>query len=231
MTIRMYDLAAADPEVRFSPNCWRIRMALAHKGIAVETVPWRFTDKEAIAPTAQGKVPVIVDGDRWIAGSWAIAEYLDEVYPHPPLFANPSAKAHIRFLRYWTETVLHPGVLRQIMVPLFGMLAEQDKPYFRKTREARFGMTLEEFGADAEAVLPAFRGSLEPLRLTLGDQEWLGGEGPDFGDYIVFGPFQWARCSARHDLLAADDAIADWRERMLRLFDALATSCPAAAPD
>lgn len=139
-------------------------------------------------------------GDRWIADSLAIAEYLDEANPQPPLFANASAMAHSRFLRYWAETVLHPGLLRQIIVPLFDMLAEQDKVYFRETREAHFGITLEEFGAEAEAVLLAFRGSLEPLRLTFGDQEWLGGKGPDFGDYLVFGPFQWARCSAPHDL-------------------------------
>ena len=40
--IRFFDLAGADPDIRFSPNCWRIRMALAHKGLDAETVPWRF---------------------------------------------------------------------------------------------------------------------------------------------------------------------------------------------
>ena len=63
MTIRMYDLAAADPAVRFSPYCWRIRMALAHKGLDVETIAWRFTDKSAISFSGQGSVPVIRDGD------------------------------------------------------------------------------------------------------------------------------------------------------------------------
>ena len=48
MTIQMYDLAGADPAVRFSPYCWRTRMALAHKGLAVESVPWRFTEKDRL---------------------------------------------------------------------------------------------------------------------------------------------------------------------------------------
>jgi hypothetical protein len=39
MTITMYDLAGAEMDRRFSPFCWRSRMALAHKGLAVETVP------------------------------------------------------------------------------------------------------------------------------------------------------------------------------------------------
>lgn len=229
MTIRMYDLAAADPDVRFSPNCWRIRMALAHKGLEVETVPWRFTDKDAIVSTGQGKTPVICDGDRWVADSWAIAEYLDETYPDRLLFADARAKAHIRFIRHWTDTVLHPAVLRQIILPLFGMLADEDKGYFRESREARFGTTLEAFGADAAARLPALRASLEPLRLTLADQQWLGGEAPDYADYVVFGAFQWARCSAPDDLLAADDPVAAWRGRMLGLFGGLAASFPARA--
>ena len=36
-----------DPNRRFSPFCWRARMALAHKG-QVETKPWRFTEKDKL---------------------------------------------------------------------------------------------------------------------------------------------------------------------------------------
>ena len=46
MAIELYDLAGAEPDRRFSPYCWRTRMALAHKGLEVETIPWRFTEKE-----------------------------------------------------------------------------------------------------------------------------------------------------------------------------------------
>jgi Glutathione S-transferase, N-terminal domain len=37
MSLRLYDLAGAQPERRFSPYCWRIRLALAHKSLPVET--------------------------------------------------------------------------------------------------------------------------------------------------------------------------------------------------
>ena len=59
MTIVMHDLAGADPALRFSPFCWRIRMALAQKGLAVETIPWRLTEKDVLAFSGQGRVPVI----------------------------------------------------------------------------------------------------------------------------------------------------------------------------
>ena len=69
----MHDLAAADPSLRFSPFCWRAKLALAHKGLAVETVPWRFTDKAAIAFSGQKRVPVIRDGDT-VARTGSIVE-------------------------------------------------------------------------------------------------------------------------------------------------------------
>ena len=64
MAIKLYDLAGAEPDRRFSPYCWRTRMALAHKGLEVETIPWRFTEKDAIAFSGQGRVPVLIDGAR-----------------------------------------------------------------------------------------------------------------------------------------------------------------------
>ena len=67
MTVVMYDLAGDDPALRFSPFCWRTRMALAHKGLAVTTIPWRLTDTAALTFSGQGRVPVIRDGDVVVA--------------------------------------------------------------------------------------------------------------------------------------------------------------------
>jgi hypothetical protein len=33
MAIKLYDLAGAETDRRFSPYCWRARMALVHKGL------------------------------------------------------------------------------------------------------------------------------------------------------------------------------------------------------
>jgi glutathione S-transferase len=79
--MELYDLAGAEPDRRFSPYCWRARMALAHKELPVTTIPWRFSDKDKIAPSGQGRVPVLVDNGRWIADSWVIANYLEDTYP------------------------------------------------------------------------------------------------------------------------------------------------------
>jgi glutathione S-transferase len=89
MTLGLFDLAGAEPERRFSPYCWRIRMALAHKNLPVETIPWRFTDKAEIAASGQASVPVLADGNHWVADSWTIANYLEDKFPDSPsLFGN-----------------------------------------------------------------------------------------------------------------------------------------------
>jgi glutathione S-transferase len=60
------------------------------------------------------------------------------------------------------------------------------------------------------------------MRLTLKTQAFLGGAAPNYADYIVFGGFQWARAISPFQLLAPDDAIYAWREKMLDAFDGMA---------
>ncbi|MBV1798242.1 glutathione S-transferase family protein [Siccirubricoccus sp. G192] len=223
----LYDLAGADPERRFSPFCWRSRLALAHKGLAVETIPWHFTEKEKIALSGQGLVPVLVDDGRVVHDSWAIACWLEEEYPNRPLlFGGAGGRAMARFLNSWADGVLHPGVARLVVADIASLLAPADQAYFRESRERRFGMTLEQVVAERERSVEGFRRDLLPLRLTLRAQPWLGGEAPNYADYIVFGAFQWARVCSPFPLLAADDPVAEWRSRMLDLFGGLARATP-----
>jgi glutathione S-transferase len=227
----MHDLAGADPAIRFSPYCWRIRMALAHKDVPVRTVPWRFSDKSAIAFSGQGRVPVIKDGNKVVSDSWAIATYLEERYDdRPSLFGCEMGQAHALFINAWTDEVMQPAIARLIVRDVFDVLDPKDRPYFRKTREERFGMKLDQVQAGREERLPAFRASLAPLRTTIARQEWFGGtDGPSYADYIVFGAFMWARCTSRFELLAPDDPLTDWRLRLLDLFGGLARAAPIAA--
>lgn len=223
----LYDLAGADPGLRFSPYCWRARLALAHKGLKHDTVPWRFVEKDKIAGTGQDKVPVLVDGDRTIHDSWAIATYLEETYPErPSLFGGPTAQALTRFLKEWTEQVLHPGIITLVLPDIHDVLDEGDKAYFRKSREARFGRTLEEVSAGREKQVADFREKLRPLRATLEAQPFLAGQDPAYADYIVFAAFQWARTCSTFELLEPSDAIARWRESLLDRFDGLARKSP-----
>jgi glutathione S-transferase len=227
MAITMYDLAGAEPDRRFSPFCWRARMALAHKGLAVETVPWRFTEKDKLPTPNAGRVPVIVDDGRVVHDSTAIADYLDERYPERPLFAGESGRALTRFVQNWTETVLQPGLIRLVLLDIYRHIGREDQAYFRSDREQRFGTTLEDFVGDRNARLPAFRASLDPLRRTVERQNFVSGDAPAYADYVVFGAFQWARAISDFELLGSDDPARAWRGRMLDLHGGLARRAPA----
>ena len=218
MGLQLYDLAGAEPERRFSPYCWRTKLALKHKGLPFDTIPWRFTDKDVVAFSGQGRVPVLVNGDRVVCDSWTIATYLEDTYAdRPSLFDG--GRAVTRFVNAWADGVLVAGILPLIATDILAHLDEKDIAYFRETREKRLGAMLETVTADRETNVLAFRKTLQPIRTVLAAQPYFAGEAPAYADYAVFGCFQWARCISSFPLLLKDDPVWAWRERVLSAFD------------
>jgi glutathione S-transferase len=216
---RLYDLAGADEQVRFSPYCWRVKLAMAHKNMPFETVAWHFTDKEAIAFSGQTKVPVLVDGETVLHDSEAIAEYLENAYANEPaLFGDATQRALTRFIKHWTEDTLHPAIGRLVVPDIFALIRAQDQAYFRETREKMFGTTIEELAAKRESFEPVFRTVLNPLRRTLTMQPFVSGAGPAYADHIVFGALQWGCRTSAKPLLEGEDVIADWMARLLETY-------------
>jgi glutathione S-transferase len=80
--------------------------------------------------------------------------------------------------------------------------------------------------AGRDQSVEGFRRALEPMRLTVKTQTYLGGEAPNYADYIVFGAFQWARVVSPFKLLLAEDPVYAWRERLLDAFDGMARRSP-----
>jgi glutathione S-transferase len=112
---------------------------------------------------------------------------------------------------------------------IFDAIDPKDRDYFRSSREQRFGTTLEAVQADGRANrVAAFRDSLTPARLVLRAQPWLGGAAPSYADYILFGTLQWPRCVSRFEMLAADDPVLAWQERVLDLYGGLGRAAPRA---
>jgi glutathione S-transferase len=82
------------------PYCARVRIVLAEKGIAYESVEIDLADRPAwlLAKNPSGRVPVLEeDGGLDLPESHVIMEYLDERYPEPPLLpADPADRALAR---------------------------------------------------------------------------------------------------------------------------------------
>jgi glutathione S-transferase len=219
--IALYELVGAEGR-SFSPNVWRTRMALAHKNLPYEAVPLHFSQITSILDGKQKAVPVISDSGQVVGDSWAIANYLEDNYPRlPSLFGGAAGRDLTLFVQSWTADSLHRGVIDLVLFDIYSQLHESDKPYFRASRERRFGRPLEDVQAGRETRVAAFRASLQPLRTVLTAQPWLGGSSPLYADYLVFGAFQWARMVSRFSLLADDDPIGGWFARSLDLFDGL----------
>ncbi|MBV8926824.1 MAG: glutathione S-transferase family protein [Bradyrhizobium sp.] len=230
MTLQLFELVGTDAGRPFSPYCWRTRMALAHKGLDHGSIPWRFTEKAVIAPHGSDKVPVLLHVDKAVADSWKIATYLEDAFPDcPSLFGGEGGRAAMKMINSWGDIAIVGGIFPLIVADIPSHLGPPDADYFRTSREARLGRKLEEAAAERDKAVVAFRRALEPLRMTLRAQPFLGGAAPNYADYIVFGGFQWARVVSSFRLLAEDDPIYAWREKLLDAFDGLARKSPGFA--
>lgn len=207
----------------FSPNSWRVRMALAHKGIQFEVRDVLFTSIKDIVPEHKLTIPTIAHDGRLVTDSWVIVEHLDTAFPDTPRLISPGTDGHVmKFFQFWVQTTLHAGVARNILLDVHDSLEPADQAYFRTTREKTYHKTLEEVQAGREERVDAFRKSLQPIRLALGAGNlFIGGAQPCYADYLAFGGFQWARISSRFQLLAPDDSVYAWFERCLDLFDGM----------
>jgi maleylpyruvate isomerase len=77
----------------FSTNVERVALALAHKGLEVESVVIDYADRSpVIEVSGQPLVPVIVDDGRVVVDSTTILRYLEETRPDPPLFPRDRAR-------------------------------------------------------------------------------------------------------------------------------------------
>ena len=218
MTITLYELTGRDDR-RFSPYCWRTRMALAHKGLDYETVPVRFTDKDQIAFSGQKRVPVLRDGDTVVSDSWTIACYLEDTYTDTPsLFGCAAGRGLARFLNAWTDGTLHAALIRLVLADILEHVDPADRDYFIESRSARFGSPPEAVQTRSDADLARFAAAVGTLRTALDGQPFLCGDAPAYGDYIVFGAFAWARAISDFKLLETDDPVYLWRDRLLGLF-------------
>jgi glutathione S-transferase len=211
---------------RISPFSWRIRYALAHKGLNPQVVETRFADVDRIrALSGQHLVPVVEDNGKVVYDTWAIACHLEDTYPDAPsLFGGPIGRGAARVINIWCDTVLGRAMRTQIYSDFIWSIDPSDRAYFRRSREAQLGVTLEQLSATRDAAMPELIDTCMLLQRTLSDQPFLAGEAPAYVDYVVFSVFQWARVGSPRDVLAVTEkltAIAAWRGRMIALYDGL----------
>lgn len=217
---------------RPSPFSWRIRYALAHKGLLdtpeVDVRPARFADRPRIeALSGQRFVPVIEHAGRVVADSWAIACHLEDAFPdRPSLFGGAVGRGLTRQLNLWSDAVLSLAVRPVLAAEFPAVLDPGDRAYYRASREAMFGCTLEAYAADRAGHLARLGPVLAPLEALLAEQPWIAGAAPAYADHVIFSVFQYARLGCTAELLAPDSRLHDWRGRMIALHGGLGERFP-----
>ena len=97
-----------------SSTSYRARIVLNLKGVAYEYVPIRLDKGEHLSPAYREinpmcGVPTLEVGDVRLYQSPAIIEYLDEVYPDPPLLPRDAVgRARVRALAAIIGADMHP---------------------------------------------------------------------------------------------------------------------------
>jgi glutathione S-transferase len=224
MTIKLYELAAENKELRFSPFVWRTRMALLHKGLDFESHPWQFRDR---TETDHKMVPAIYDGDTMMTDSWEIAKYLDAQYPDKPLLMNGSeGEAHALLVSNICNTQVFGTAASMALYPVSKLIDAESAAYFVETREAKFGKKLSEINNDdQDAAKAALAKGMSVFEATLGASKFLGGDNPTYADYTLFGILKWIDVVAYRPV-AEDSNIGKWFDTLDGLYDGNAAKAP-----
>ena len=202
--------------VPVSLYCAKLRILLRHKGLNWREVPppggYGSDAYRQVVPS--GNLPALLDGSLLIADSEAIAEYLNETHPEPPMLpADPGGRAKARDRSRFHDTRLEP-VVRALFPYLNGQPAD-GAVIDRKASEisARLGQ-LARILADSD---------LDRRTLTLGDCgfpvtfEWIARLDPalDLGIAWPEAVLAYRDALERHDAAAAvlvdyRPVLADW---------------------
>jgi maleylacetoacetate isomerase len=181
---------------------YRVRIALALKGLAFDYAPVNLTaGEQAQAPytavNRQGLVPSLSIDGRVLTQSLAIIEWLEEAYPDPPLLPrDPFDRAAVRSMAAIVACDIHP--LNNLRV--LRALGELGAPLGSPAQQA-WGRRWIEAGFAA----------LEPMVAELG-RGFAFGEAPGMADCFIV-PQVWA-CSRFAVDLAPYPALAGVAERV-----------------
>lgn len=159
-----------------SSASYRVRIALALKGLPYEYVPVHLVRAEHRAPgyadrVGDALVPALELGDgSTLVQSMAIIEYLDEMHPQPPLLPGDAlGRAHVRALAQMVACEIHPVNNLRVLKYLTQTLGHDDAEKTAWYRHwARGG--LESFERQLGLLARAREAAgLPPSRLCWGD--------------------------------------------------------------
>ncbi|KAI9059425.1 glutathione transferase FuA class [Trametes sanguinea] len=210
-----YDIPGNVEGIAWSPNTWRVRYTLNYKQLPYATT---WVEYPSIARTCQSigaeptstwptgepmyTLPAIYDPNTstGLAGSLAIALYLDHTYPDtPPVVPEGTAALQAAFEVAFNEAV-SPQVQMLVMPVMVEKrrLHDESRGYYKNARESQWGGCMEEWAPRGSEVREAhWRGLREGfgrVKRWLDDgRRFFMGDCPSFADFVVAGRLMWIK--------------------------------------
>ncbi|MFZ9215634.1 MAG: glutathione S-transferase family protein [Vulcanococcus sp.] len=191
-------------QFRHSAFCEKVRLVLAYKRLPFNTleVTPGVGQVELYRLSGQRQVPVLVDGAEVIADSTAIALYLEQQHPEPPLLPqDPAQRAQVLLLEDWADTALATGARLALLQAAAldsqlrdGLLPEATPSGLRSLLGALPGGVLSGVGQVLDAsALQQLRHNLEQLNALLQAQPYVVGDQLSLADLAVMGQLSLIR--------------------------------------
>jgi glutathione S-transferase len=166
-----------------SNNCRRVNATIQHLGLDVEVVEQTMADIKTpayLALNANGKVPVLVDGDFSLSESRAIMQYLASKKPESTLWPrDDKRRADIARWQFWEAAHLSRGTGAYAFEKLF-------KKIFMKQEPDPAALAAGE--KEWRTFAPVLDAQLEK-------RKWILGNDITLADFSVGGCFSYAEAS------------------------------------
>lgn len=156
-----------------SPFCRKVRLVLAEKKIEVELIEERYWERgqEFMRRNPAGKVPVMRLRGRTLSESQAICEYIEEIYPEPPLMPQkPEERFEVRRLVGWFDDKFHQEVTSKLL--------------YERVNKKVMGQGYPE-SANVKAGAKAIKYHLDYMGWLLDQRRWLAGDVMTLADFAA----------------------------------------------
>ena len=156
-----------------SPFSRKVRLSLAEKKIEVELVEERYWERDSdfLRRNPAGKVPVLKMGNRTMADSGAICEYLEEAHPTPALLPKGAENRYeVRRLVAWFDDKFYHEVTAMLV----------GERVFRKVMNTGYPDS-----ANVKAGAKAIRYHLDYMAFLLDQRRWLAGNEMSLADFAA----------------------------------------------
>ncbi|KAI8976418.1 hypothetical protein BD414DRAFT_168303 [Trametes punicea] len=212
-----YDIPGDVKGTAWSPNTWRIRYALNYKNLPYTTTWVEYPDiartcqSIGAAPTSTWPsgapmytLPALYDPstDTALAGSLAIALYLDRTYPStPPVVPAGTEVLHAAFEAAFIAAV-SPHMQMLVMPVGRERLHEASRAHYKHARESQWGERMEEWAPPGSEARDMHWGALEEAFGKVkgwletepeSGRKFVMGDGPSFADFVLGARLMWMK--------------------------------------